>query len=127
MEQVLLKIAEKMKKDPSLDVYTDMYNFCREVMKTDEPTALKYLIMLSDTLDEAIPSGKFDDVIVDLYSLHKKVLLTAAPHHFESFLLYIESNREPAKKFYPPRRKVLKQVVDALQDLEDYKLDLLAI
>jgi predicted phage terminase large subunit-like protein len=53
--------------------------------------------------------------------------LVAAPHHFESFLLYIESNREPSKKFYPPRRKVLKQVVDALQELEDDKLDLLAI
>ena len=127
MEKVLLKIAEKIKKDPSMGVFKDMYDFCREVMKTDVQLAVKYLVYLSWELDRAIPSGKFDDNIVELYSLHKKVWLTAAPHHFESFLLYIESNREPEKKFYPPRRKVLKQVVDALQELEDDKLDLLAI
>lgn len=127
MENVLLKIAEKIKKDPSIGVYKDMYDFCREVMKTDVALGVRYLVWLSDELDAAIPSGKFDDVIVDLYSLHKRVLLAAAPHHFESFLLYVEWNREPNKKFYPPRRKVLKQVVDALQDLEDDRLDLLAI
>ena len=33
MEQVLIKIAEKMKKAPSLGVYRDMCNFCREVTK----------------------------------------------------------------------------------------------
>ena len=127
MERVLLKIAEKIKKDPSMGVFKDMYDFCREVMKTDIPLGVKYLTMLSDELERVIPSGKFDDKIVELYSLHKKVWLAAAPHHFESFLLYLESNREPKKKFYPPRRKVLKQVVDALQELEDDKLDLLAI
>ena len=127
MEIVLQKIAEKIKKDPSMGAFKDMYDFCRGVMKTDVSLAVKYLEYLSNELDKYIPSGKFDDIIVDLYSLHKKVWLTAAPHHFESFLLYIESNREPNKKFYPPRRKVLKQVVDALQELEDDKLDLLAI
>ena len=127
MEQVLLKIAEKIEKDPSVGAFKDMYDFCREVMKTDVPLAVRYLVSLSDELDKAIPSGKFDDSIVDLYSLHKRVLLAAAQHHFESYLLYLESNREPNKKFYPPRRKVLKQVVDALQELEDDKLDLLAI
>ena len=127
MEIVLKKISEKMKKDPSVKVFKDMYDFCREVMKSDVPLAVRYLVELSDELDAIIPSGKLDKDIVELYSLHKKVWLAAAPHHFESFLLYIESNREPRKKFYPPRRKVLKQVVDALQELEDDTLDLLAI
>ena len=127
MQKLLKIIAEKMKKDPSVQVYTDMYHICLDVLKTDIPLAVEYLVLLSDELDKAIPSGKFDNEIKELYSLHKKAWLTASPHHFESFLLYIESNREPAKKFYPPRRKVLKQVVDALQELEDDKLDLLAI
>ena len=127
MQKLLKKIAEKMQKSPSLQVFTDMYHICLEVSRTDIPLAVEYLVELSGELDKAIPSGKFDNEIKELYSLHKKVWLTAAPHHFESFLMYIESNREPAKKFYPPRRKVLKQVVDALQELEDDKLDLLAI
>ena len=33
-----------MKRDPSLEVYTDLYNFCREVIKTDIPLATKYLV-----------------------------------------------------------------------------------
>jgi len=36
--------------------------------------------------------------------------------------LYLEFNRDPDKKFYVPRRSVLKPVVDALQDLEDDKV-----
>ena len=127
MKQLLKKILEKIKKTPDIQAFTDLYYMCLETMKTDVPLAVEYLVYLSDELERAIPSGKFDDKIVELYSLHKKVWLAAAPHHFESFLLYIESGREPEKKFYPPRRKVLKQVVDALQELEDDKLDLLAI
>lgn len=41
--------------------------------------------------------------------LHKRVCLTAAPYDFDSYLLYVEWNRDPEKKFYPPRRKVLKR------------------
>ncbi|MEG0914328.1 MAG: hypothetical protein RSG57_01100, partial [Christensenellaceae bacterium] len=48
-------------------------------------------------------------------------------YDFDSYLLYVEWNREPDKKFYPPRRKQLKPIVDALQELADDKLDLLAV
>ena len=127
MERVLKKISEKMQKDPSMGVFNDMYNFCCETMKTDIELGVRYLVELSGACEKAVWSEKFEKDIVELYSFHKKVLLKAAPYHFESYLLYVESAREPEKKFYPPRRKVLKQVVDALQDLEDDKLDLLAI
>ncbi len=40
---------------------------------------------------------------------------------FESFIYYMEKNRHPQKRFYQPRRKTLKRVVDELQDLEDRK------
>ena len=46
-----------------------------------------------------------------------------APYHFESFLFYMEKNRRPKKRFYEPRKRTLKIVVDDLQDLEDGKLD----
>lgn len=59
--------------------------------------------------------------------LYKNTLLFAAPYDFDSFCRYIEWNREPSKRFYLPRRKQLKVVADALQDLADDKLDLLAI
>ena len=59
--------------------------------------------------------------------LYKNTLLYAAPVDFDSFCRYIEWNREPSKRFYLPRRKQLKIVVDALQELADGKLELLAI
>ena len=59
--------------------------------------------------------------------LYKKTLLFAAPVDFDSYCQYIEWNRAADKRFYLPRRKQLKVVVEALQDLADDKLDLLAI
>lgn len=61
------------------------------------------------------------------YDLYKKTLLVAAPYRLDSYLLYLEFNRPPEKKFYLPRRRVLKPIVDDLQDLEDNKIDFLSI
>ena len=128
MKDLISKIAAKNKKTPSIQGYTDWKDVCREILKTDIPFAVDCLIDLSNELEKTILDNRWsDDDVRTLYGLHKKVLLLAAPHHFESYLLYLENQREPEKKFYPPRRKVLKQVVDALQELADDKLDLLAI
>ena len=128
MKDLISKIAEKNKKTPSVQGFTDWKDVCREIMKTDESLAIDWLIKLSNELEKTILSNRWsDEEVKALYGLHKKVLLLAAPHHFESYLLYLEQGREPEKKFYPPRRKVLKQVVEALQDLADDRLDLLAI
>ena len=59
--------------------------------------------------------------------LYKKTLLMAAPVDFDSYCQYIEWNREPGKRFYLPRRKQLKPVAMALQELAEGKLDVLAI
>lgn len=61
------------------------------------------------------------------YQLQKKTLLFDAPHEFDAYLQYVEWGREPQKKFYVPRRKVLKTIVDDMQDLADDRLDFLAI
>ena len=127
MEQLLSKILEKIKKTPDIQVFKDLYYMCIECMKTDVKLAVRYLVELSAECEKAIAIGESESYIKDIFALHKKVLLKAAPEHFESYLLYLEWGREPEKKFYPPRRKVLKEVVDALQELEDDKLDLLAI
>ena len=78
-------------------------------------------------IERDIPNAKDDKTIMTLFNLHKKVLLAAAPIDFESFLLYVEWNRDPEKKFYVPRRKVLARLVRAMQALVDDELDLLTI
>lgn len=64
---------------------------------------------------------------LEFYDLYKKTLLVAAPHRLDAYLLYLEFNRPVEKKFYLPRRKQLKTLVDDLQDLEDGKIDFLSI
>ena len=59
--------------------------------------------------------------------LYFKCHLYDARDSFDSYLIYMEKNRANEKKFYIPRRKQLKPVVDAMQDLEDRKLELLAV
>lgn len=125
---ILEKIAAKIKKTPrDFQPYEDLYFMCREAMQTDKKTALIYLRKLSAFCEEAIKHSNDEDFLVKVFDLHRRVCLFAAPEDFDSYLLYVEWNREPDKKFYVPRRKILKQVVDALQELADDKLDLLAI
>lgn len=130
IRSLILELGEKIKKEPyAYRGYEGYYSACRLLMKENTLDGVERLVWLSDAISEAMPTmatvNKSEMGL--LYALHKKVLLAAAPYDFDSFLLYVEWNREPSKKFYAPRRKVLKQVVDALQELADDKLDLLAI
>lgn len=46
-----------------------------------------------------------------------------APDSFDSFMLYLEHNREPKDQFWYPRRKHLLPVCETLQEMEDGELD----
>lgn len=128
MKELLEKILAEIKKNPDgTQAYEDLYYMSKEAMKTDEALGVKYLKILSELIEKRIPVAKSDKNLRFLFGLHKRVLLTAAPFDFDSYLLYVEWNREPDKKFYPPRRKVLKQVADALQELAEKKIELLTI
>lgn len=59
--------------------------------------------------------------------VYKTYLLEAQNGVFDSFLIYLEKNREPQKRFYLPRRNVLKPLVDDMQDLFDGKIDFLGV
>lgn len=114
--------------------YKDLLSVAAEAVRTDPPASASVfpipdLKWLSDTIEEVMPQIVEKDVKAagELAAIHRSVLLTAAPFDFESYLLYIELNREPKAKFYPPRRRVLRQVVQELQKLADDELDLLSI
>ena len=128
MRELLEKIFEKIKRQPE-DIlgYEDLYYMCLSNIGEDNNLAVEYLKKLSDTIEEVMPKLDDIEILQKLFGLHKKVLLGAAPYDFESYILYIEWDRKPDKKFYLPRRKVLRQVVNALQELADDKLDLLAV
>ena len=60
---------------------------------------------------------------IEFASLYWKATLMLAPYFFEDFLYYMEKDRKPEKRFYMPRRRTLKVVVDDLQELEEGRLD----
>ena len=125
MRELLEKIYRKL--DIDVQPYEDLYNICDSLMQTDVDVAIEYLVKLSDVIEKTIPKMTDAEDLHKLFVLHKNTLRKAAPYDFESYLLFMEWEREPNKKFYPPRRKILKQVVKALQRLADQELDLLAI
>ena len=55
------------------------------------------------------------------------LLLEAQGLRLDSYMQYIELNRDPEKRFWMPRRKQILAVCDAIQDLVDDKLDILTI
>lgn len=130
LQNVADRIREVIERKPlEVTAYQDLFSVAREIAKTDVKIATKQCTWISDRLESAIPSlvGQNVEVARRMASLHREVLLEAAPYDFDSYLLYVEMNREARRKFYPPRRKVLRPVVNELQRLADDELDLLAI
>lgn len=126
MDSVLFsKILEKIKRTPDdVRAYQDLRGLAAmEKLPDVEP----YLIELSDLCGEALRKPLPGEVAQAIYEEHENVLKLLAPVHFESYLLLMEWDREPKAKFYPPRRRQLKPLVDALQDLAEQRLHLLCI
>ena len=102
------------KRDHGTTVY-DPDNFSR---------AHEYSKQIRQAANAMVRAGVDADNMLDLYY---KTHLFDALHFFDSFCIYIEKDRSPEKQFYLPRRKQLKPCADALQDLEDGKIELLGI
>lgn len=100
---------------------------------------VKYGLKLSARAKELLEKLIFDKVGADMWKLDEvckankvsvpeldfyfEILKLEAVHLLDSYALYIEKNRPPKERFYLPRRKTLKKVVDKLQALEDDELD----
>lgn len=125
---ILGAIYRKIKAEPeNFSHYENLYYMCLDAQKQgDRKQAATYLKILVERCEQGIREQ--DGEIVKKFHYQIKLALKAAAYDdFDCYIRYMEWNREPKKRFYMPRRKVLKQVVDALQDLEDGGLELLAV
>ncbi len=102
---------------------SDLFDIVRLLEKEDFAAAHELVKTVRNTA-AAESKRQRSSAMLELYY---RSLLFDAPYDFDAHCIYIEKNREPNKKFYLPRRKQLKPVSDALQDLADRKLELLAI
>ena len=128
-------------KDGMMQAYT---NACRVAIETEKD--LEYGFKLSHRVKNMLNRWAkvekgYDDIFhIDRMFKNKDelptpvkyyydILYAESPYLFDSYLLYLEKNRAYKRKFYEPRRKCLLKtgIIDALQDLEDDKLDILSI
>ena len=123
----ILGAIERRRTD--VEAYRDLFGLCQSWAETDFQAAHRMNKRLRDMCNTEMNRNGTD--ILTMSAFHEQwrlSLLFEAPHDFDSFLQYMELNREAKKRFYQPRRKVLKTVVDDLQALcVDDKLDLLAV
>lgn len=66
--------------------------------------------------------------IEECAKLMESCLLLEAPYLVDSYFQYIELDiPDPYKRFYLPRRRVLRPIIDAYQEVYDGKLDFLSV
>lgn len=124
MDNILLisKIEETIKRKPKDIVpYEELFSICRDIEKEDFGLAHDTNKKLREMCLRSMNADGAD--VERLYRQYRNTLLFDAPHYFDSYMLYLEINRPPEERFYQSRRRIMKRVVDSLQDLVDDFLD----
>ena len=120
------KILKKTKKDISnFEYYNAMYILCRD--EEDGDTKWEMCRELKECIAESV-SKKGCTLKKELQEVFCEVLLLEARGcRFDSYMQYLELDREPSKRFWLPRREKLMVACNAIQDLIDDKLDIVTI
>lgn len=116
------QIETSIDKDPhSYQAYNDMLDLVRIEKRAGHR---KYAYEISKDLKTKLIAGLNTGASVDmLLPIYKETLRVEAYDNLDSYLLYLEFDREPKDRFYQPRRRTLFPVVRALQMLADDELD----
>lgn len=124
---VIKKLKKYIDKKPEYQAVQDLFEMLRIYEHEDKTLSHELNKRVMSIATEQVREAKSIKDKEKFYNLYKRSLLFDAPHCFDSYLQYVEFDREPDKRFYLPRRSIIKPLVDLLQDIEDDKLDLLAI
>ena len=109
-------------------VLSDYFEACKLAYAEHKDIIAPKIMEMGRICDRCVQESMGDAAAFrKFFDLKKAVCKQLARDYFEYFLFYVEWDRQSSKKFYPPRRKVLKPLVDALQDLSDKKIKFLGI
>ena len=128
MDKIINSIFKKIKKDPlTVELYTDCFECIKIIFADNKQKAFEYNKQFRKTLVQSKKLTTDLSFIGEVENLRKESYHLEAVDIFDSYLIYLEWNRPATKKFYLPRRKVLKTLVQDLQDLADHKITFLGI
>lgn len=115
----------KNPRDPG--AYRDMLDVLHYLIEEDAKRGHELNKALRPQIVTAMKLGGDMRTMSEFNRLNKRSLLMDAKVDFDAYLQYLEYERDPQKRFYLPRRHVLRPLVNDLQDLEDGLLDFLGI
>lgn len=104
-------------------IASDFFEAIKLVRKEEPGKELEYNKLLLQISGNVLRTSRDNKVLETYYWLRKKSLLVDSRACFDSYMQYVEYDRPAKKRFYLPRRKVLKGAVDMIQDLVDDRLD----
>lgn len=116
----MLKILERIKKLPKQTEET-LSDALGLIVQIEEPVAAREWLLWVRSEAKALRTAEAYELI------RKTYFLAAQRGDFDSYCIALEWYRSPEKRFYLPRRSVLKTLVDDLQDLLDGNLDFLGV
>ena len=126
--EIIQKLQKIVKEKPyEYQAVEDLFEMLRIYEQENHKKAHEWNKKVRKISAQQIKRAKSDSLAEKFYYLNKRSLLFDAKIDFDAYLQYVEFNREPEKRFYLPRRKQILPIVQALQGLEDDKLDLLTI
>lgn len=114
------KVKEKMEQGFTPKLAHIAYDCLKCAQEIGEEGWTQEAPWLRDTVRHNANLTGMYDLLGQCYKLLAKV-------SFDDYLIYLEWRRPPEKKFYLPRRHVLKVVVDDLQSLFDDEIDFLGV
>lgn len=111
----------------NLDEYENLASLltmAREIKEEDKQLSKKVAQKVRIHAMNLSMNGRFE-----FYDLYNNALLFLAQEHmdFDSYLLYVEKNRDAEDCYYLPRRRKLLWLVKKMQRLIDDELDILSI
>lgn len=133
-EERILEMIDRIKGAVFLDPmspkgYEDWFSAIR--LLGDEPgrlfAAYEHLPELRRCAQYMLASCRDAKAMQRVYDVLKRSYLYEARDKFDSYCIYLEWDREPEKKFYMPRRRVLRVLAEDLQDLADRKIQFLGV
>lgn len=129
---IINSIKAYAKQNPTeAQVYEDWFQAVvnlRDALSQDKRfDAYKYSGELRSVCAAMMGKMKTGEDVAKVYDIIGRTYLFEAKDVFDSYCIYLEWNRAPEKKFYQPRRRVLKVLADDLEDLFYKRIDFLGV
>lgn len=107
--------------------YEDWFSAVQLLKESDKPAAYAENLILRKQAQRVLGNLTSREQLTRIYEVVRKSYLFSARDNFSDFMFYIEWDRPPEKRFYQPRMKYLRPMVQGYQDILDGKLDLLTV